>query len=38
MVVLGEQITHWQWAGIALVVAALLCVMFGPRVLKSKTE
>ncbi len=35
MVVLGEQITTWQWGGIALVVAALLMVMFGPRVLKA---
>ena len=35
MVVLGEQITHWQWGGIALVAAALLMVMFGPRVLKN---
>ena len=32
MVVLGEQITAWQWGGIALVVAALLTVMFGQRV------
>jgi O-acetylserine/cysteine efflux transporter len=31
MVVLGEQITSWQWGGITLVVAALLTVMFGPR-------
>jgi O-acetylserine/cysteine efflux transporter len=31
MVVLGEQITPWQWGGIALVVAALLTVMFGQR-------
>jgi O-acetylserine/cysteine efflux transporter len=31
MVVLGEQITPWQWCGIALVVAALLTVMFGQR-------
>ena len=35
MVVLGEQITHWQWGGITLVVAALLMVIFGPRVLKN---
>jgi O-acetylserine/cysteine efflux transporter len=28
---LGETISGWQWAGIALVVAALLCVMFGPQ-------
>ena len=32
MVVLGEQITQWQWAGIAFVVAALLMVMFGSRI------
>jgi O-acetylserine/cysteine efflux transporter len=31
MLVLGEHITPWQWAGIALVVAALGCVMFGAR-------
>ncbi|MFC5519732.1 EamA family transporter [Polaromonas jejuensis] len=29
MLVLGEAITPWQWAGIALVVAALACVMLG---------
>ncbi len=29
MLVLGEVITSWQWAGIALVVAALGCVMLG---------
>jgi O-acetylserine/cysteine efflux transporter len=34
MVVLGEQITSWQWGGIALVVAALLTVMFGSRFVK----
>jgi O-acetylserine/cysteine efflux transporter len=31
MLWLGEAITVWQWAGIALVVAALGWVMFGPR-------
>jgi O-acetylserine/cysteine efflux transporter len=31
MVVLGEQITAWQWGGITFVVAALLMVMFGQR-------
>jgi O-acetylserine/cysteine efflux transporter len=31
VVILGEQITTWQWGGIGLVVAALLTVMFGPR-------
>jgi O-acetylserine/cysteine efflux transporter len=29
MLVLGEVISAWQWAGIALVVAALGCVMLG---------
>ena len=29
MLVLGEVITPWQWAGIALVVSALACVMLG---------
>ena len=31
MLVLGEAVTPWQWAGIALVVAALACVLLGPR-------
>jgi len=31
LVVLGESITGWQWAGIALVVAALGWVMLGGR-------
>jgi O-acetylserine/cysteine efflux transporter len=31
MLALGEVITPWQWAGIALVVLALVCVMFGAR-------
>ena len=30
--ILGESVTAWQWAGIALVVAALVCVMFGERI------
>lgn len=29
MLVLGESITLWQWGGIALLVAALACVMLG---------
>ncbi|MEP6790260.1 MAG: EamA family transporter [Ramlibacter sp.] len=29
MGLLGEAVTGWQWTGIALVVAALGCVMFG---------
>jgi O-acetylserine/cysteine efflux transporter len=35
MLWLGESITAWQWAGIALVVMALACVMFGERFLVS---
>jgi O-acetylserine/cysteine efflux transporter len=31
MLVLGESVSRWQWAGIALVVAALATVMFGAR-------
>jgi O-acetylserine/cysteine efflux transporter len=31
MFVLGEVITAWQWAGIALVVASLACVLLGGR-------
>jgi O-acetylserine/cysteine efflux transporter len=31
MLFLGEAITGWQWAGIALIVAALACVLFGGR-------
>ncbi len=32
MLVLGETVTPWQWAGIALVVAALASVMLGPAI------
>jgi O-acetylserine/cysteine efflux transporter len=35
MLLLGEHITGWQWSGIALVVAALGCVMFGGRWLST---
>ncbi len=31
--ILGETITPWQWAGIALVVSALVTVMLGERLL-----
>ncbi len=34
MIVLGEVVTAWQWAGVALVVGALACVMFGGRVVR----
>lgn len=30
LMVLDEAVTGWQWAGIALVVAALACVILGP--------
>jgi O-acetylserine/cysteine efflux transporter len=31
MLVLGDTITNWQWAGIALIVLSLVCTMFGGR-------
>ncbi len=31
LLVLGEVVTPWQWAGVACVVLALLCVVLGPR-------
>ena len=31
LLVLGEVVTAWQWAGTACVVAALGCVALGPR-------
>lgn len=36
MVALGDVISRWQWAGIALIVAALVCTMFGGRWLDRK--
>jgi O-acetylserine/cysteine efflux transporter len=38
MLVLGEAITPWQWAGIALIAAALLCVLFGKRWMAVKAN
>jgi O-acetylserine/cysteine efflux transporter len=35
MLVLGEDISAWQWAGTALVVAALGCVMLGGLIKRS---
>lgn len=35
MIVLGDVITPWQWAGTALVVASLAMVMFGARLFAS---
>jgi len=37
MIVLGDVITGWQWAGIALIVASLICTMFGGRWLGRRT-
>ena len=31
MLFLNDEISAWQWLGIALIVAALICVMFGSR-------
>lgn len=36
MLVLGDTITNWQWAGIALIVLSLMCTMFGGRWLDRK--
>jgi O-acetylserine/cysteine efflux transporter len=38
MLVLGEAIAPWQWAGVAFVVAALGCVMFGGRFFNAPAE
>ena len=38
MLVLGEAVSAWQWAGIALVVAALGCVMLGGLMTNSKSS
>ena len=35
LLVLGESVSAWQWAGVACVVLALACVMLGPRWLAS---
>jgi len=36
MLVLGDVISGWQWAGIAMVVAALMCVLLGGRLMQSR--
>ncbi|MYM33634.1 EamA family transporter [Duganella sp. FT94W] len=36
MLILGDTINSWQWSGIALIVAALVCTMFGGRWLDPK--
>lgn len=36
MLVLDESITAWQWSGIALIVLALGCVMFGGRLFSRR--
>jgi O-acetylserine/cysteine efflux transporter len=35
---LDETITGWQWAGIAMIVAALGCVLFGGRLAWLRPE
>jgi O-acetylserine/cysteine efflux transporter len=35
MLVLGETVAPWQWAGIALLAGALACVMLGDRLLNK---
>jgi O-acetylserine/cysteine efflux transporter len=37
MLALGDVISVWQWAGTALIVAALICTMFGGRWLDRRT-
>jgi len=37
MIALGDVITGWQWAGIALIVASLICTMFGGRWLGQRS-
>ncbi len=37
MIVLGDLITGWQWAGTALVVASLATVIFGQRWIAART-
>jgi O-acetylserine/cysteine efflux transporter len=36
MLVFGDVISGWQWAGVALIVAALATVMFGARIFTGK--
>ena len=31
LLVLGESVTPWQWAGVVCVLLALVCVVLGPR-------
>jgi O-acetylserine/cysteine efflux transporter len=38
MLILGDVITPWQWAGTALVVTSLATVMFGPRLLRWRAR
>jgi O-acetylserine/cysteine efflux transporter len=38
MLVLGDVISAWQWAGIALIVASLATVLFGARIISAVQE
>jgi O-acetylserine/cysteine efflux transporter len=31
MLILGEQVSLWQWAGVVLVVSALAAALFGDK-------
>jgi O-acetylserine/cysteine efflux transporter len=33
MLILGEPVSHWQWAGVALVVSALAAALFGDQII-----
>jgi O-acetylserine/cysteine efflux transporter len=38
MLVLGEQVNAWQWAGVAFIAAALLVAIIGPRLIGRKVS
>jgi O-acetylserine/cysteine efflux transporter len=35
MLILGEQVSQWQWAGVALVVSALAAALFGDKIINK---
>lgn len=35
MLILGERVSTWQWAGVACVAGALVFVLFGDRILRK---
>jgi O-acetylserine/cysteine efflux transporter len=38
MLILGESVSSWQWAGVACVGGALAMVLFGDRILGKKSQ